>query len=69
MTLNSVHPAHTLIQKPSSKALMGQLSKKSNPNLPSVGLRYILTNNIKPRSPWIGGGFFRFWDLKLRNFL
>jgi len=39
------------VQKPFWKALMGQVLKKSNPDLPNVGLRYILADYIKPRSP------------------
>ena len=60
--INSVNPAHTLMWKPSSKALMRQVLEKSNPDLPNVGLRYILVDYIKPRSPWRKGGDF--WRLE-----
>ena len=44
--MNNVNPAHTLMSKPSSKALMGQVLGKSNLDLPNVGLKYILANCI-----------------------
>ena len=40
---------------------MGQVSGKSDPNLPNVGFGYILADYIKPRSPWIEGGIFSRW--------
>ena len=44
--MNSVNPAHTSMSKPSSQALMGQVLGKSNPDLPNVGLKYILADCI-----------------------
>ena len=41
-----------------SKVLMEQVSEKSNPKLPNVGLRYILVEYIKRRSPWRKGWTF-----------
>ena len=51
--MNSVRIAHTLVSKPSNKALMGQVSRKSDPSPLSAKFRCILANYIKPRSTWI----------------
>ena len=59
--MNSVNPAHTPMWKPSSKALMGQVSEKSKPNLPNVGLKYILANYIKPKASTGRDGLFETW--------
>ena len=56
--MNSVNSAHTPMWKPSSKALMGQVSEKSKPNLPNVGLKYILANYIKPKASRGRDGLF-----------
>ena len=47
--MNSVITAHSLVQKPSSKVLMGQISREMNPNIASGRLRYNLRDYIRQK--------------------
>ena len=47
--LNSVITAHNLLEKSSSKTLMGQISREISPNPPSGGSGYNLNYHIRER--------------------
>ena len=53
--LNSVITTHSVIEKPSSKALMGQVSGEISPSPPSGRPGYNLNDYIRERSLWSGG--------------
>ena len=53
--LNSVITAYSLIEKPSNKALMGQVSGEISPSPPSGRPWYSLNDYKRERSLWSGG--------------
>ena len=54
-SLNSVIIAHNLTEKPSSKALMGQVSEEISLGLPTGRPGYNLDDYIKERDPYEEG--------------